>query len=152
MEARTVAEGAALLANVPDLVVMDVRLPDGSSVEVAEASRALDPSPTVIAISGAATAAEAFELAKAGVQVFLPKPFSQGEFERRVKWALAGDGESGLPPELKAALEVNLQRLTEQHALTERQTEVIRLVIAGVPRGRFAERLGITGPGQCGCC
>lgn len=150
MEGRTISEGAALLSSNPDLVIMDVRLPDGSGVEVAEAARKIEPAPMVVAISGAASAAEAFELARAGVRAFVPKPFSQGEFVRRIGWALEarsaepGGWQANLPAELKAALEVNLQRLSDQQSLTARQVEVIRLAIAGVPRTRFAERLGVT--------
>jgi two-component system nitrogen regulation response regulator GlnG len=46
--------GAALeaLARGFDLVLLDVRLPDGSGVRVAEAASAMQPSPLIVVVSG----------------------------------------------------------------------------------------------------
>jgi len=65
-----------LVARKPDLVLLDVRLPDGSGVQLAEFASSLRPKPTLIAISGHATTPEAFDLGQAGVAHFLPKPFT----------------------------------------------------------------------------
>jgi ActR/RegA family two-component response regulator len=77
VEAATLADGLARLADAsPDLVVFDVRLPDGSGVRLAEAAARLRPKPTLVAISGEATNAEVFTLAQAGVARFVAKPFT----------------------------------------------------------------------------
>jgi len=77
VEAESLADGLACLASAcPDLVLFDVRLPDGSGVRLAEAASRLRPKPTLVAISGQATAAEAFALGHAGVAHFVTKPFT----------------------------------------------------------------------------
>jgi len=78
-EASTCEGGLALLANEPDLLLLDVRLPDGSGVTVAQAAAALRPAPLVVVLSGEATPQEAFQLAQLGAIQFLAKPFSLDE-------------------------------------------------------------------------
>lgn len=78
-EASTCEGGLALLANEPDLLLLDVRLPDGSGVKVAQAAAALRPAPLVVVLSGEATPQEAFQLAQLGAIQFLAKPFSLDE-------------------------------------------------------------------------
>jgi two-component system, response regulator RegA len=73
-EAGSVADARAALSCAPDLLLLDVRLPDGSGLECAQAARALTPAPLVIAISGAATPEESFALAQVGVRAFVSKP------------------------------------------------------------------------------
>jgi two-component system response regulator RegA len=72
----------ALSGWVPELLVLDVALPDGTAFDVLERVAACRPAPTVVAISGAATAAESFRLAQLGVRVYLAKPFSTDELRR----------------------------------------------------------------------
>ena len=57
-------------------MLLDVRLPDGNGLGIAKLAARLQPKPRIIALSGQATATEAFELALAGVCAFLPKPIS----------------------------------------------------------------------------
>jgi len=77
VEAESVADGLGRLSAVcPDVVLFDVRLPDGSGVRIAEAASRLRPKPTLVAISGEATTAEAFALGHAGVAHFVAKPFT----------------------------------------------------------------------------
>ncbi len=79
---RTIEETStcqAALASLPrgfDLVLLDVRLPDGSGVRVAEAAVECQPLPLIVVLSGEATPQEAFKLAQLGVVRFLSKPFS----------------------------------------------------------------------------
>jgi DNA-binding NtrC family response regulator len=75
-EAATLAAGQLLLPAGFDLVVLDVRLPDGSGVALAEAAAALQPAPLIIVLSGEASPAEAFRLAQLGVLKFVAKPIS----------------------------------------------------------------------------
>lgn len=74
LAAHNVAEAIELLKTGPDAVVTDVRLPDGSALDVARHALEVRPVPMLIAISGAASAEEAFELARHGVRKYLSKP------------------------------------------------------------------------------
>jgi DNA-binding NtrC family response regulator len=77
-EAGSVAEAKALLgaAPPPELVIIDVRLPDDSAFAVLDQAARLSPAPVILAMSGKASADEAFRLAQRGVRGYLPKPFS----------------------------------------------------------------------------
>ncbi len=81
-EARAACEGWQ-----PDLIVLDVALPDGTGIDVL---RHLErrPAPAVVAVSAEAEPAQAFELARMGVRVYLPKPVSLPSFEAALKEAL----------------------------------------------------------------
>ena len=78
-EAKTCAEALAALERGFDLVLLDVRLPDGSGVRVAEKAAAMTPAPLIVVSSGEASAQEAFTLAQLGVVQFVSKPFSLDE-------------------------------------------------------------------------
>jgi len=79
-EAESLAEGRKLLETHPDLVILDIGLPDGSGVDLAEEMSAMSPMPMCIAVSGEATAAQAFRLKELGVLGYLPKPLSLEDF------------------------------------------------------------------------
>jgi two-component system response regulator RegA len=76
--------GLAALQGRYDLIIVDVCLPDGSGVELARTAASASPSPTVIAVSGKASATDAFELARIGVRGYLSKPISLDTFDREV--------------------------------------------------------------------
>src|SRR5262249_22093380 len=69
----------ALLDGPPDLLVLDVALPDGRAADVLDTLKDLSPAPCVVAISGAAGAEESFELASRGVRAYLQKPLNLDE-------------------------------------------------------------------------
>jgi DNA-binding NtrC family response regulator len=85
MEAGTAREAIELLRESPDLVIADVRLPDGSILTVLEATRNLSPEPLKIGISGRASAEEAFQLAQLGVRAYLKKPFSLQDLKAAIE-------------------------------------------------------------------
>lgn len=61
-------------------MVLDVDLPDGSGVALAEHAARMRPQPIILAISADATPREAFRLAQLGALAFLPKPLSLADF------------------------------------------------------------------------
>lgn len=60
-----------------DVYLLDVRLPDGSGIDVLRSVKALDPALPVVMISGQATIADAVEATRAGAYDFLEKPLSR---------------------------------------------------------------------------
>ncbi len=84
----TADEGLARIrADSPDLVLLDLHLPDRSGHEVLEAIRA-DPATRllpVVMLTGMATASEKMRAQSLGVTDFIPKPFSQEELLPRVR-------------------------------------------------------------------
>jgi DNA-binding NtrC family response regulator len=59
-----------------DLVIADLRLPDGSGLDIVRAARALPSPRPVIVITGFATDLTRQEASTAGAAAFLSKPFS----------------------------------------------------------------------------
>ena len=88
LEAGTVREGRALLARLPDVVIVDVALPDGQAQPIVEDAVRMRPVAAVIAMSGQASPGEAFELARSGARRYLPKPISLEDLTRSVEEAL----------------------------------------------------------------
>lgn len=88
LEADSVAGALEKLTKGPDLIIVDVRLPDGSALSLVEAAVRRAPAPTVVALSGVASPEEAFRLAQAGVRAYLAKPFSLQSLERTVEQAM----------------------------------------------------------------
>lgn len=151
MEARTLDEALRLLARGPDLVMTDVRLPDGSGCAVAEMASRLNPQPLVVAMSGLASASEAFSLAQWGARVYLAKPFAPSDLLESVQ-ELAGDtnlaeGEHARdrsPIQTATSLAVSLALFAQRHAIPEREMALVRLAVAGVPRSRCPTMLGVS--------
>ena len=87
-EAATAEEGLSRVrAEPPDLVLLDLHLPDRSGHDVLEAIRA-DPSTRllpVVMLTGMATATEKMRAQAEGVTDFIAKPFSQEELLPRVR-------------------------------------------------------------------
>lgn len=78
---------SSLEKHAPELVVLDLSLPDGDAFDVVEVLDRLSPQPKVIIISGAATPEDTFRLAQLGARCFLSKPFGVQEFERALQTA-----------------------------------------------------------------
>lgn len=89
LEAGTVREALSLLSELPDLLIADVALPDGHALPIVEEAAQIRPAPAVVAMSGQASAEEAFRLAQAGARRYLPKPISLEELTRAVEEALS---------------------------------------------------------------
>ena len=94
-KAHSVAEALELLEKNPRLMIVDVRLPDGTAHDVVEAASRRRPVPTMVAISGGASPEESFRLAQAGVRAFLDKPLGADELTAKVEGALREAPELG---------------------------------------------------------
>ncbi len=77
--ARTVAEAKAISDRV-DALLLDVRLPDGSGIDLLRYLRERDHPAPAIMISGHATIADAVEATRAGAFDFLEKPLAATRF------------------------------------------------------------------------
>lgn len=99
-EASTCAAAIDALKRGFDLVLLDVRLPDGSGVGVAEIAVEQRPLPLIVVLSGEATPQEAFKLAQLGVVRFLSKPFSLEDLLATIK--LVHVAQSRLAPIVRA--------------------------------------------------
>jgi two-component system response regulator DctR len=124
----------------PACLVLDVRMPGTSGLELFErlVDAALLPVLPVIFLTGHGDVPTAVAAVKRGAFDFVEKPFSNNALVDRIEQALALSG-----AELSRRREQRglAQRMAE---LTEREAEVMRLVIEGLPNKRIADALGIS--------
>lgn len=102
LEAGTGREGLALAASrVPDVVLLDLGLPDMEGIEVIKQLRAWSGVPIVI-LSARGQERDKVANLDAGADDYLTKPFGVGELLARIRVALrrAGPGEDGKPETL----------------------------------------------------
>ncbi len=120
-EAGTAAEAREQLAAVPppDLVIIDVRLPDDSAFNVLDSAADLSPAPVIVAMSGKASPDEAFRLAQLGVRAYLAKPFSIQELADSVEAARNN------APNLEPLITASVGRVP----MRELQNEVRRVMV-----------------------
>jgi two-component system NtrC family response regulator len=109
VRAETVAEGCRQLAvRPPDLIVSDLKLPDGDGLQLLRAAQADGHSLPFIIITAFGTVNQAVDALKAGADDFLTKPLStdhlrlkihrllaQADLTRQLEQFLAGHGPNG---------------------------------------------------------
>ncbi len=89
-EAATGAEAVARYQELrPDLVTMDIVMPDMGGVDAVRAIRAEDPAARVIMCSAMGQQALVVEAIQAGARDFVVKPFQPGRVVEAVERALA---------------------------------------------------------------
>jgi DNA-binding NtrC family response regulator len=88
-EAANRAEAAKALAGAPvDMVITDVRLPDGDGIEILRHVKAASPETIVIVMTAYGSAESAVAALKLGAQDYLIKPFDVDELKIVVRNAL----------------------------------------------------------------
>lgn len=95
--ANSVEEGIKLAATCdPQYAVVDLRLEDGSGLEVVEAIRAKSPDARIVMLTGYGNIASAVAAVKAGAIDYLAKPANVDDI---INALYARDGEKPEPPE-----------------------------------------------------
>ena len=99
LEAATATEGEALaLGCPPDVILLDLGLPDLDGIELARRLRLECPSP-IIVISARGQEADKIQALDAGADDYLTKPFGTGELMARIRVALRHGPRDGKAPE-----------------------------------------------------
>ena len=124
----------------PCCVLLDVRMPEMSGLALFERLLALPWQATmpVIFLSGHADVATAVDAVKRGAFDFCEKPFSDNALVDRVEQAL--DRSAQVLAQQRARRELQ-QRLD---GLTDRERDVMDLVVAGLPNKLVADQLNIS--------
>jgi DNA-binding NarL/FixJ family response regulator len=147
----TAADGAQALrvagAARPDVVVLDLQLPDMSGVEVTRGLRAAHPAAHVLVLSASGEQQDVLDAVKAGAVGYLLKSAARAEFLDAVRRTAGGD--AVFTPGLAALVLGEFRRLAAAPAsgeaaalqLTERETEILRMVATGLSYKQIAGRL-----------
>ena len=142
-EAEDGAEAVSLVrATRPDVVCMDVRMPDVDGIRATELLRALDPPPRVLVVTTFSSDDHVFDALRAGAAGFLLKRARAEEVVSAVRAVAAGD--QLLYPEAVRTLALrHLAPRPDPAAfdLTAREREVLGLVAEGLSNAEIAARL-----------
>lgn len=129
---------AALPLSRSGCVVLDIRLPRMSGIDLAKEIRRRDVRLPILVMSAHADVPVTIQAFKLGVLDFLIKPFESQQFLDAVRQALLSDG-ARLADELR--IEQVASRLKQ---LTKKDWEIIDLLRPGHPNKRIAAMVGIS--------
>jgi DNA-binding NarL/FixJ family response regulator len=146
-EAASGREALTLCRRVqPDLVLMDVRMPDMNGLAVTRAIKHESPATSVILLTMYESADYLVEALQAGAAGYLLKGASKVEIMNTIRQVLAGD--SVLRPDLVLQL---LRRMSGSAVdtavaaqLTRREHDVLRLIVLGQTNREIADTLNLT--------
>ncbi len=122
----------------PGCLVLDVRMPEMSGLELQERLAARGGSLPIIVLTAHADVPMAVRAMKNGAADFLVKPFRSQELLERIHAALRKDTEARAEAQRRAAI---LARLA---TLTAREREVMDLVVAGRSNKAIAAQLEVS--------
>ena len=119
-------------------VVLDVRMPGLSGLDLQREMTAWPRSPPIVFITGHGDIPMTVRAIKAGAVEFLPKPFRDQDLLDAIAQALRIDRDA-----LREAADRALVR-ARLDTLTQREREVLALMIQGLRNKQAADRLGIS--------
>lgn len=144
-EAASGKEAIRLCAElVPDVVLMDMVMPDMDGAATTQAIRQQTPTVEVIALTSFQEEDLIERALQAGAISYLLKNVSAQSLADAIRQAHAGH--STLAPEATEALVKATRQRASQHdyGLTERELEVLALLVEGISNAEIAERLVVS--------
>jgi DNA-binding NarL/FixJ family response regulator len=150
-EAKNGHEAVALARELsPDLVLMDLQMPELDGIGATKLIVAAMPEMKVVILTASEEEAKLFEAIKSGAQGYLLKNLEAEAFFELLEKAQRG--EPALTPQLARKLLQEFARAaepaapqTEQDQLTAREREVLELMVEGVTSNRkLASRLSLS--------
>ncbi len=119
-------------------LVLDLHLPGMGGLELLDKVAVLDQAPPVVVVSGSNRIGEAVQALKAGAADFIEKPIAEDTLVAAIRNAMASGRHS------HRALALRNAAIDHISGLTDRQHQILELVLAGAPSKNIAADLGIS--------
>ena len=136
-------------AKVPDVVLMDIRMPKRSGIEACTAIKEVAPSAKIIMLTVSDEEADLYDAVKNGASGYLLKDSSIDEVAQAIR--VVADGQSLISPSMAIKLLDEFKQMSRSDRqqvpsprLTERELEVLKLVAQGLNNREIAKRLFIS--------
>jgi DNA-binding NarL/FixJ family response regulator len=146
--AGSVAEASIRVRELqPDVLLLDLELPDGLGVDLLPALRTDLPSVAVLIFTAYDTDDRILAAIRAGARGYLLKGASAEEIARAIRTVASGGsylGAQAASTVFSAATETRKSPSNAQNQLTNREQEVLRTVVEGLSNKQIALSLGIT--------
>jgi DNA-binding NarL/FixJ family response regulator len=137
-EAGTGRDGIALFeAHLPDVTLIDLKLPDMNGIAVMETVRAVHPNARFVVLTTYLGDVQAARAMKAGASAFLLKATLRRDLLDCIRAVYAG--QRLIQTEVASELALH----TADESLTERELEVLKLIARGCSNKIVADRLRI---------
>ncbi len=141
-DAATVADGAALAAeHKPDVLVTDVRLPDGTGLDLTRELRARDQDVGIVVLTMYAGDEQMFSALEAGASAFVSKDAPSSDVVAAARHASVAP-RSFAAQDLAAAMQRKLSPTGPQ--LSPREREILHLLAEGLGVTPIARKLFIS--------
>ena len=147
-EARNGSEGVAMVQSLrPDVMLLDLSMPDFDGIEVTRKVRALSPQTKILILSGVHTDARVYTTVEAGVDGYIVKDATTAELVEAIR--LVAGGENYFHPFITSAL-VRFARNSAapvsppQDSLTSRELDVLRLMATSATNRAIARQLHVS--------
>lgn len=125
----------------PDVILMDLRMPEMDGSEATRRLLEADPNTQVVILTSFSERDEILNALDAGAIGYLLKDAEPDELIRGIR--AAAQGESPLAPKAARTL-IGSRGTGSGHGLTDREREVLTLVTRGLPNKLIARELGIS--------
>jgi DNA-binding NarL/FixJ family response regulator len=148
--AATLREGVlALTDRVPDVMLVDLGLPDGNGLDLIRGARELSTDVLTLVITVFGDEATVIGAIEAGAQGYLLKSEAPEDLRECVRQLLAGG--APISPGIASHLLRRFQSIESDHnaangnaKLTTRERDVLELLVKGLPYKEVGDLLGVT--------